>query len=302
LKYVGIGIIFKPWRNKAMENIIKVQEFFKQFPNDNACLDHLMKTRFGEKFDCPRCKKNTKFYRIKKHLTYECPWCGYHISPMVNTPFESSHIPLQKWFYAMYLFAISRHGVAAKELERQLGITYKTAWRIAHQIRKYMAKVDGDSSLSGHVEADETLIGGKHFGIRGRGAKGKTAVFGMVERGGNIVAKVVPDTKKRTLQGLIKIHVKEGSTISTDEFAVYDRLSEKGFKHGHVHHNLKKFVNGIHHVNTLEGFWSQIKRSIKGTHVHVSSKHLSKYLGEFEFRYNMRSTPSLMFSRLLKAF
>jgi transposase-like protein/DNA-directed RNA polymerase subunit RPC12/RpoP len=285
-----------------MENIIKVQEFFKQFPNDNACLDHLMKTHFGEKFDCPRCKKNTKFYKIKKHLAYECPWCGYHIYPMVNTPFENSHIPLQKWFYATYLFTSSRHGVAAKELERQLGITYKTAWRMAHQIRKYMAKVDGDSSLSGHVEADETMIGGKHRGIRGRGAKGKAFVFGMVERGGNIIAKVVPDTKKRTLQGIIKSHVKEGSTISTDEFAVYDRLSEMGFKHGHVHHNIQKYVNGIHHVNTLEGFWSQIKRSIKGTHVHVSSKHLSKYLGEFEFRYNMRSIPSLMFSRLLKAF
>jgi transposase-like protein len=202
----------------------------------------------------------------------------------------------------MYLFTSSRHGVAAKELERQLGITYKTAWRMAHQIRKYMAKVDGDSSLSGHVEADETLIGGKRTGIRGRGAQGKTAVFGMVERGGHIIAKVVPDTKKRTLQSLIKIHVKEGSTISTDEFAVYDRLGEAGFKHGHVHHNIQKYVNGVNHVNTLEGFWSQIKRSIKGTHVHVSGKHLSKYLGEFEFRYNMRSTPSLMFSRLLKAF
>jgi len=117
-----------------------------------------------------------------------------------------------------------------------------------------------------------------------------------------VITKVVSDTTKNTLQGIIEDHVKKGSTISTDEFMSYNRLSEKGYKHGHIHHEIKEYVHGIHHVNTLEGFWSQIKRSIKGTHVHVSKKHLPKYLGEFEFRYNMRSTPSLMFSRLLKAF
>src|SRR5208337_2555552 len=169
-----------------MENFLKVQEFFKQFPDDDACLAHLMKTRFGEKLNCPKCKRYAKFYKIKKQPLYVCQWCGHHIHPMVGTPFENSHTPLQKWFYAMYLFTTSRHGVPAKELQRQLGITYKTAWRMAHEIRKYMARVDGDDDLSGHVEADETLIGGKHSGIRGRGAKGKTVVFGMVERGGDV--------------------------------------------------------------------------------------------------------------------
>jgi transposase-like protein len=124
----------------------------------------------------------------------------------------------------------------------------------------------------------------------------------MVERGGDVMTEVVPNIKKTTLQGVIRNHVKVGSTISTDELKSYGRLSEKGYKHGYVHHGIGRYVDGIHHVNTLEGFWSQIKRSIKGTHVHVSKKHLPKYLGEFEFRYNMRSTPSLMFSRLLKAF
>jgi transposase-like protein len=221
---------------------------------------------------------------------------------MVGTPFERSRTPLQKWFYAMYLFTTSRHGVPAKELQRQLGITYKTAWRMAHEIRKYMTRVDGDDGLSGHVEADETFVGGRHRGIRGRGAKGKAVVFGMVERDGDVMTKVVKKTTKTILQGLIKSNVKIGSTISTDEFRSYNRLSEQGYIHGCVQHELKKYVNGIHHTNTLEGFWSQIKRSIKGTHVHVSRKHLPKYLGEFEFRYNMRATPSLMFSRLLKAF
>lgn len=285
-----------------MKNTLAVQDFFKQFPDDDSCLAHLMKTRFGEKLNCPRCKREAKFYKLKKQPVYVCQWCGHHIHPMAGTPFENSHTPLQKWFYAMYLFTTSRHGVPAKELQRQLGITYKTAWRMAHEIRKYMARVDGDSDLSGHVEADETLFGGRHHGIRGRGAKGKTVIFGMLERKGNVMTKIVSDTTRNTLHGIIQEHIKKGSTISTDEYRPYKHLDEKGYKHGRVRHEYGQYVNGIHHVNTLEGFWSQIKRSIKGTHVHVSKKHLPKYLGEFEFRYNMRSTPSLMFSRLLKAF
>lgn len=285
-----------------MENSLAIQEFFKQFPDDDACLAHLMKTRFGEKLDCPKCKRHAKFYKLKKQPVYVCQWCGHHIHPMAGTPFENSHTPLQKWFYAMYLFTTSRHGVPAKELQRQLGITYKTAWRMAHEIRKYMARVDGDNDLSGHIEADETMLGARHHGPGGRGAKGKIVVFGMVERGGNVMSEVVPDVSNNTLEGIIKNHVKEGSTISTDEFKSYYHLNKRGYKHGYVHHGIKEYVNGIHHVNTLEGFWSQIKRSIKGTHVHVSKKHLPKYLGEFEFRYNMRFTPYLMFSRLLKAF
>jgi transposase len=288
--------------DKAMEKIIKVQEFFKQFPDDESCLAHLMRTRFGERLKCPRCKRDAKFYKLKKQPVYVCQWCGHHIHPMVGTPFERSRTPLQKWFYAMYLFTTSRHGVPAKELQRQLGITYKAAWRMAHEIRKYMARVDGDNDLSGHVEADETLIGGRHHGIRGRGARGKTVIFGMVERRGNVMTKIVSDTTRNTLQGIIQDHVKTGSTISTDEFKSYRNLDKKGYTHGRVRHEYDQYVNGIHHVNTLEGFWSQIKRSIKGTHIHVSKKHLPKYLGEFEFRYNMRATPSLMFSRLLKAF
>jgi transposase len=285
-----------------MEKSFGVQEFFNRFPDDDACLAHLMKTRFGEELDCPRCGRHAKFYKLKKQPLYVCQWCGHHIHPMVGTPFERSRTPLQKWFYAMYLFTTSRHGVPAKELQRQLGVTYKTAWRMAHEIRKYMTKVDGDDGLSGHVEADETFVGGRHRGARGRGARGKTVVFGMVQREGDVMTKVVPKTTKAILQGLIKSNVKIGSTISTDEFRSYSHLDKQGYIHGYVHHDIKEYVNGIHHTNTLEGFWSQIKRSIKGTHVHVSRKHLPKYLGEFEFRYNMRAIPSLMFSRLLKAF
>lgn len=279
-----------------------IKEFFEKFPTDNDCLAHLMKVRYGDSLDCPKCKRHGKFYRIRKIPAYECQWCGHHVHPMAGTPFQDSHTPLQKWFYAMYLFTTSRHGVPAKELQRQLGLTYKTAWRMAHEIRKYMGEVDGDNGLSGHVEADETFVGGRRKGIRGRGADGKTVVFGMAERQGDVMTKVVPNAKRKTLYPIIERAVQKGSTISTDEFRSYGTLGKRGYKHGTVEHGAKQYVNGIHHVNSLEGFWSQIKRSIKGTHVHVSKKHLAKYLGEFEFRYNMRAIPYLMFDRLLTAF
>ena len=143
---------------------ITIQEFFAAFPDDDACLAHLMRLRYGETAVCPKCGKEGRFARIRKTPAYSCPWCGHHIHPMVGTPFENSHTPLQKWFYAMYLFTTTRHGVPAKELQRQLGVSYPTAWRMGHEIRKYLAKVDGDPPLSGHVEADETMIGGRKAG------------------------------------------------------------------------------------------------------------------------------------------
>ena len=138
-----------------MATQITVQDFFKKFPDDESCLDHLMAVRFGTTLDCPKCSKNGKFHRVKKRPVYECQWCGFQINPMVGTPFEKTRTALQKWFYALYLFTTSRHGVPAKELQRQLGVTYKCAWRMGHEIRKYMGGTDGDSSLGGHVEVDE---------------------------------------------------------------------------------------------------------------------------------------------------
>ena len=222
---------------------------------------------------------------------------------MVGTPFERSRTPLQKWFYAMYLFTTSRHGVPAKELQRQLGVTYKTAWRMGHQIRKFMGAVDGDPPLSGHVEADETYIGGRRAGgKRGRGAPGKTVVFGMLERDGDIMTRVVPNVRRATLERHIVENIKGGTTVSTDELKSYAKITRFGYDHGTVNHSADQWVDGIYHVNTAEGFWSRLKNSIKGTHVHVSAKHLPKYLGEFEYRFNMRHHPEAMFARLLLSF
>jgi transposase-like protein len=227
---------------------------------------------------------------------------------MVDTPFERSRTSLQKWFFAMYLFTTSRHGVPAKELQRQLGVTYKCAWRMGHEIRKYMTDVDGDGQYGGHVELDETLVGGKarykkKFGEQRRSpTEGKTTVFGIVERNGSLQTYAVPDRKAKTIQPIINKKVTKGSIISTDEYPGYEYLSKAGYKHGTVCHEYEEYVNGIHHTNNLENFWSRLKNSIRGIHIHVSAKHLPKYLGEFEFRYNMRKSPKWMFERLLGAF
>lgn len=283
-----------------MTKPLSIIEFFKEYPSDDVCLEHLMQTRYGIERRCPKCLKKSRFYRVKKHPVYACQWCGHQISPMAGTPFENTRTPLQKWFYAIYLFTTSRHGVPAKELQRQLSVTYKCAWRMGHEIRKYMAKVDGDNGLSGHVEVDESYHGGK--GDKMGYPHHKAVVFGMIQRDGEVITKVVPNRNSENLHPLIKQYIDKDATISSDEWRSYVRLHELGYKHGMVNHSREQYVNGIYHTNTIEGYWSRLKNSIRGTHVHVSKKHLQKYLGEFEFRYNMRATPHLMFDRLLKAF
>jgi transposase-like protein len=288
-----------------MPKPMSIQEFMRLFPNDDACLDHLFKVRYGKNFKCPRCGTVGKFHRLAKLPAYSCQKCGDHVHPMVGTPFHRSHTSLQKWFYAMYLFTTTRHGVPAKELQRQLTVNYKTAWRIGHKIREYLGAVDGDSPLGGegvHVEIDETMLGGRRKGgKRGRGAAGKTVVLGMVERDGDLIAREVPDTREGTLVSHIAQNVQRGSTVSTDELASYARISRIGYNHGSVNHAQDEWVRDGHHTNTIEAFWSILKRSIKGTHVHVSRRHLAKYLREFEFRWNFRHDPTGMFPLLLRA-
>ena len=219
-----------------------------------------------------------------------------------GTPMERSRTSLQKWFIAIHLFSTSRHGVASKELERQLDVTYKTAWRMAHEIRKFMAEVDDEWPLDGDVEADETYVGGRRSGgARGRGAPGKTVVFGMLERGGDVMTKVVPDVKKRTLQPIVAENVKAGATVHTDELRSYKGLDKAGFDHRTVNHGAGQYVRLGSHVNSIEGFWARLKLSIRGTHVHVSPKHLWKYAKEFEYRYNRRHNPSAIFRDLFAA-
>lgn len=275
-----------------------INEFNKRYPNDDVCLEEIFQARYGHLKECPKCKKETRFNRITNRKCYCCQFCGHQLHPVANTIFHKSDTPLKSWFYAMYLFSVSKNGVSGKELERQLGCTYKTAWRIARQIRQLFK--ENNDTLSGIVEFDETYVGGKGGkNKRGRSAENKTPVFGMVERKGNIVAKVTVDTKRKTVMPIIREHVMLGTKVMTDEYLPYQNLGKEGYKHQTVNHGSKEYVRGETYTNTIEGFWSQLKRSINGTYHCVSPKYLQSYVNEFGYRYNLRFSSEPVFSLLL---
>ena len=282
------------------------REFFKQFPDDDACLAHLFNVRFGQGHKCHKCEREAKWYPIKAERAYACQWCGHHLHPTVGTLFEKSRTPLQTWFYVIFKFTQTRHGVSAKEVERETGVTYKCAYRMCKMIRQHMAEIDGEDPLGGegyHVEIDETMVGGKRRGKRGRGAAGKTVVLGMVQRDGEIIVKVVPNIRRSTLQPLIEKHVEPGTTIHTDELASYDGLDKKGYQQKRVNHSKGEYVgpNG-ETVNAIENFWRHLKQGIKGTHIWVSPEQLETYAKEFEYRFNRRDCAETMLSELLSTF
>ena len=283
-----------------------LRQFQDRFPTEESCLEHLKLVRFGERHECEKCGKDAKFYRVQKRRSYACEHCGHQIYPTAGTPFHRTRTSLRDWFHVMFLFTTSRNGVAAKEVERQIGVTYKTAWRMCHEIRKYMAIVDGDEPMGGPfktVEVDETFIGG--FKRKGQGGKGKTVVLGMKQRGGEIVTRVVPSRKSGDLLPHVAQFVKPHTEIHTDELVSYGGLATiNGYWHKRVNHSKGSYVcrgSGAT-VNSIEGFWACLKRGINGTHIHVSQKHLPKYLGEFEFRHNRRNRPATMLAELMTSF
>ena len=198
----------------------------------------------------------------------------------------------------MYLMASTRTGISAKQLERELGVTYKTAWRFFTQIRKLMA--NETASLFGEVEVDETYVGGKRPGKRGRGAAGKTIVMGMVQRKGRAIVQVTPDVKAKTLLPIIQEHIPTapGTIIYTDELHSYDRLTRMGYAHETIQHTAKEYVNGTAHVNNIEGLWSNVKRGIDGVHHAVSPKYLQAYLDAYVFRFNRRYNDDPMYEAM----
>ena len=282
---------------------LTINQYRELFPTEESCLDHLLEVRYGAEGECPKCERHTKWLRIAKEPAYQCQWhsCGHHIHPMVGTPFERTRTPLQSWFYAIYLFTTTRNGVAAKELERALGVTYKTAWRMGHEIRKHMSAVDGDYPLgrSGeYVEVDETFVGGKDE----QGKDDKTVVFGMLERGGDVITRVVHARKAKHIIPHIKAWIVPGSKVASDQAHAYQRLRQDGYKHSSVNHSAGQYVDELVHTNTIEGFWAGLKRMVQGTHIWVSEKHMPKYLGELEYRFNLRHAPHVMLDALLHSF
>lgn len=276
-----------------------MKDFNTEFPNDDACLEWLRQRLYPELIECPVCEAPRRFHRVKTRKVYECDRCGYQLSPTAGSIFHKSPTPLRSWFYAMFLMSSTRTGISAKQLERELGVTYKTAWRMFTQIRKLMG--EGGAMLFGEIEADETYIGGKRPGKRGRGAAGKTIVAGIVERGGKAVVQVVPNVQAKTLIPILQEHIPAvpGTVIYTDEMPSYNRLTSLGYAHDTVQHAAKEYVRGAVHTQTIDGLWSNVKRGIDGVNHAVSPHHLQGYLDSYTFRYNHRDDEAPMFQTLL---
>ncbi|MBA3526792.1 MAG: IS1595 family transposase [Sphingomonas sp.] len=287
-----------------------VREFFARFPDERACLEHIMSVRHGgTKLDCPSCGTvGSQFHKLRERRVYACPECRFQIAPTAGTILQDTRTPLVSWFYAMYLFCTTRHGVSGKELQRQLGVTYKTAYRIGMQIRKLAEKANNfDELLSGHVEIDEAYIGGRAVGLgTGNYRVNKTTVMAIMERKGRMVARVVPDAKTVNLRPIVLETVETGATVSTDELRSYGLLTSDGYRHGRVNHKAGEYARYVcksltFHTNTVEGFWRLFKASVRSTHVSISSKHMQRYLDEFSFRVNHRERVNGMFDLLVGA-
>jgi len=287
-------------------------EFMKEFPDDDACLEFLWRNRYsddGKIAHCPKCKTEREFKRYEhsqQRQAWTCQACGKHLAPTAGTIFHKSSTSLHLWFYAMYLMASTRCGISAKQLERELGVTYKTAWRIAYQIRhKLMAEDVEAFDGSAPVEMDEAYIGGRRRGRQGSkvGRPGRDShyqpVFGMVQRGGKVVAVTVEDVKRASVRPHIIERVMPKSTVYTDTYKVYNFLGKAGYHHERINHTEKIYVSGDCHTNTIEGFWSLVKRGIGGVYHSVSKKHLPDYLSEYAWRFNRRNEPDSHFEALL---
>jgi transposase-like protein len=284
-----------------------VEDFNRQFPDDDACLENLKEQRWpGGVTYCQKCQQERKHHRITGRPVYSCDYCGTQISPMAGTIFEHSSTSLRLWYYAMYLMGSTRCGISAKQIQRETGVTYKTAWRMFKQIRSLLS--DPDMQLEGEaVEVDEMYHGGKGKGGSGRpgvGDKQKIPVFGIVERGngGRVYAVMTPDVKKNTVMSIIKEKVMPKSTIFSDDFVIYDDLGKhvNEYQHRRINHSAKVYVVGDIHTNTIEGFWSLVKRGIGGVYHQVSQKYLQTYLDEYSFRYNRRQYGNLLFTEILR--
>lgn len=277
-----------------------LKDFQKQFPDDATCLEWLKNRLYPDGIYCETCEAVTKHHRVKSRPSYSCDHCGHHVHPTADTIFHKSPTPLTTWFYAVYLMASTRCGISAKQIQRETGVTYKTAWRMFKQIRSMLAD-DKPNPIGGRnrrVEMDETYFGSRSEGTRGRGTK-KTPIVGMVQRKGEVRAFVAADVKSDTLRGLIREHVMPKSMVFTDEFKSYNGLEARGYTHQRVNHSQNVYVCGEAHTNTIEGFWSLIKRGIGGVYHNVGRHYLQTYLNEYSFRYNRRFDVQPMFVSFL---
>lgn len=303
-----------PKRAGGSESRYTFYDFERDFPDDAACLDWLVGHLYPEGIFCPKCQKVTKHHRVKTRTCYACQFCGHQEYPMRGTIFEDSATSLRVWFHAFFLMAETRCGISAKQIERETGVTYKTAWRMANKIRSLLSS-DADAPFEGSVEADEAYVGGRAYWRKnsdrrprkdGRptAANGMTPVLGIAQRKtegspGKVYARIVPDAAERTLVPHVMTKVLPSTAVYTDEWQGYKALGEAGYEHQRIRHSQKVYVNGDVHTNTIEGFWSLLKRGIVGVYHGVSTTHLQSYMDEYTFRYNHREEPVGMFRTFL---
>ena len=282
------------------EQEINLVELVDRYHSEDSCRARLKELRWPDGVECPRCGSKD-VPPIKDRPQYICRSCRYHFSVTAGTIFHDSHLPLWKWFLAVYLIVESKKGISANQLKRMIGVSYKTAWYLSHRIRAALNEVDAQL-LRGIVEVDETFVGGEVEG-KGRGYKGnKVVVVGAMQRGGNICLQVVRGTDRETLHGFIRENT-AGNTeaIYTDEWPAYKGIADKDTKHKTVKHRDKEYVaEGDIHTNSIENVWSLLKRSIVGSYHQVSAKHLDAYLDELEFRFNNRENPFMFRDAMLK--
>ena len=276
-------------------------EFDAMFPDEDACKAYLVGRRWPNGVHCPRCGSGHVYGLKTMAFKWECMDCGegisYRFSHLAGTIFENTNKPLKDWFRVAHLMLVSKKGMSALQIMRFMGFgSYKTAWLMCHKIR--VALTEDIEQLGGIVEVDETFVGGKGHnkhkdkrpGKKGGGGvlAGKTAVVGAVKRKGNVVARVIENVRASTLTAFVQEAVSHKvSLLCTDQWTGYKRLGQE-YPHATVDHRIGEYVVGAVHTNTIEGFWSLIKRGCVGTFHKVSKKYLHLYVAEFQFRYNNR--------------
>lgn len=289
----------EPKRAKSSHSDYSVTEFLAEFPDDAACLEHLWRTRYspdGEHAHCPRCDAEKVFKRYEtkqQRQSWTCTACGLHVHPTAGTIFHRSSTSLRLWFHAMYLMTSTRCGISAKQLERELGVHYKTAWRMFNKIRNELMKDDA-KPLKGKVEVDETSWGGrprrrlKNKKEVARFRESKTTVLGMVERGGKVRLRVIASRRGEPLSGAVRANVNPEAILFTDDWRPYRPLSKEYAGHRIINHSAGVYVLGDIHTNTIEGFFGNLKTGMRGAYKQVSNKWLQSYLDEYTWRYNER--------------
>jgi transposase-like protein len=293
----------EPKRAKSSHSDYSVTEFLREFPDDAACLEHLWRTRYspdGEHAHCPRCDAEKVFKRYEtkqQRQSWTCTACGLHVHPTAGTIFHRSSTSLRLWFHAMYLMTSTRCGISAKQLERELGVHYKTAWRMFNRIRNELMSEDEAriQPLRGEVEVDETLWGGRprrKFKTRSEAAQfreSKPTVLGMVERGGQVRLRVIEARRGEPRSRAVRANVNPQSIIFTDDWRPYRPLSKEFAGHRVINHTAGVYVLGNIHTNTIEGFFGNLKTGMRGAYKAVSRKWLQSYLDEYAWRYNHRT-------------